>query len=416
MTPIIEVRGLIKEYSVVEAAPRRGLMKLFGAPRQAHHRVLDGLDFAIRPGEVVGIIGRNGAGKSTLLKVLAGVLHADGGRVDVRGRVAAILELSLGFNPEYTGRENIVFAGMCLGMRRAEVEAKMDSIIDFAELRHCIDQPAKTYSTGMEARLAFAVASSTDDEILIIDEALSVGDALFQSKCFDRIRRICTSGRTVLFVSHSIDQVQQLCTRAILLHQGGIVADGPADEVSYRYEELLQAERKAQMGEDTTVLTTIGLDLGETDAMRAAVERLEVVDADGLPTTTLRHGRAYRVRARVRFREALPSYSVGFRIDTPSGFPLCGTTTEKLGLHLSAEPGAVREIDFAFTNIFADGHYLLGGSVVQLLPDGDFIILHLRRHAQVLSSSGAKGFHGAVNPHASVEITPLNAPMPALAE
>lgn len=415
MTPIIEVRGLIKEYTVAEAAPR-SRFNLFGGARHSKRRVLNGLDFTVRPGEVVGIIGRNGAGKSTLLKVLAGVLHADGGRVEVRGRVAAILELSLGFNPEYSGRENIVFAGMCLGMRRAEIDAKMDAIIDFAELRHCIDQPVKTYSTGMEARLAFAVASSTDDEVLIIDEALAVGDALFQSKCFDRIRRICTSGRTVLFVSHSIDQVQQLCNRAILLHNGGILADGAADEVSYRYEELLQSERKALLGLDTPVATTIGTEAGEFDAMRAAVERLEVVDNDGLPTNMLRHGRTYRVRARIRFREALSSYSVGFRIDTPTGFPLCGTTTEKLGLTLAAEAGAVREIDFTFTNIFADGNYLLGGSVVELLPDGDFLILHLRRHAQVLTSGGAKGFHGAVNPNATVRITPQDQPTPALVE
>lgn len=402
LRPIIDVQGLIKEYRIAADGPPR-LFGLLGGGRTQARRVLDDINLTIHPGEVMGIIGRNGAGKSTLLKVLAGVLHPDGGRVEVRGRVAAILELSLGFNPDLSGRENIVFSGLCLGMRRAEVEAKLDAIIDFAELRHCIDQPVKTYSTGMEARLAFAIASSTEGEILIIDEALSVGDTLFQSKCFDRIRRICASGRTVLFVSHSIDQVQQLCRRAVLLHNGRVLADGPSDEVSYAYEQLLQDERRALLGAATDVATTLGPEGAETEGLKAVVERLEIVDADGIPTTVLRHGQSYLVHARLRAREALASCSVGFRIDNPAGLALCGTTTEKLGLAVSAEAGSTTDFSFTFTNILADGDYLLGGSVVELLPEG-WVIIHLRRRAQVLTSTGATGFQGIFNPRCQVRL------------
>lgn len=401
-TPVIEVRNLIKDYQVTSTAPRRRFT-LFGNRTQETRRVLDGINFSIWPGEVVGVIGRNGAGKSTLLKILAGVLRADGGSARIRGSVAAILELSLGFNPEFSGRENIVFSGMCLGMTKAEVEAKMDSIIDFAELRHCIDHPVKTYSTGMESRLAFAVASSTDDEVLIIDEALSVGDALFQSKCFDRIRSICSSGRTVLFVSHAIEQIQQLCNRAILLHQGRLLADGPSDEVGYAYEQLLQEERHALLGAQGDVAATIGPDCTETENLKAAIEQLDILAPDGAPTTMLRHGQTYRVRARMRARKALPSYSVGFRLDNVAGLSLCGTTTEKLGLHLAAQAGETREITFSFTNILADGDYLLGGSMVELMPDG-WVIIHLRRRAQVLTSVGAAGFQGIFNPHAVAHV------------
>lgn len=207
--------------------------------KQPYHTkkwVLQDVSFDIARGEVVGIIGSNGAGKSTLLRILAGLLDATTGTFDIRGRLSAILELGTGFDGNYTGRENVITGGLCLGMTREEIDAKLQWVIDFSELASVIDEPFRTYSSGMKARLTFATAICGDPEVLIVDEALAAGDSFFVAKCFRRIREICRSGATVLFVSHGTSQVAQLCNRAIWLEKGLIREIGPAPEVSKHYD------------------------------------------------------------------------------------------------------------------------------------------------------------------------------------
>ncbi|MBL7965256.1 MAG: ABC transporter ATP-binding protein [Flavobacteriales bacterium] len=196
---------------------------------------LRGINFHVRQGETVGIIGRNGAGKSTLLKLLSRVTTPTGGVIRVKGRMASLLEVGTGFNPELTGRENIYLNGAILGMRRAEIDHKLEEIIAFSGIRHHIDTPTKRYSSGMKVRLGFAVAAHLEPEILVVDEVLAVGDAEFQKKCLGKMKDVAGSGRTILFVSHNMTAVQSLCQRAIWLHAGQVRMDGPADEVVRAY-------------------------------------------------------------------------------------------------------------------------------------------------------------------------------------
>ena len=270
MNPIVRVEGLSKQYrlgsrdsaydtlreSLVEAVrtPFRRLRGNNGTPDRDMIWALQNLNFEVAPGEVLGIVGRNGAGKSTLLKVLSRITQPTTGRAELFGRVASLLEVGTGFHPELTGRENIYLNGAVLGMKRTEIDQKFDQIVEFSELEKFLDTPVKRYSSGMYMRLAFAVASHLEPEILIIDEVLAVGDAQFQKKCLGKMSNVATQGRTVLFVSHNMIAVQSLCQRAIWLDQGQVVKEGPATEVVADYltsgtasqlEEVWDAAEKA---------------------------------------------------------------------------------------------------------------------------------------------------------------------------
>lgn len=238
----VRVDGLRKHYRLYARPYQRLAEILWGGGRGGQEvRALDDVSFTVGRGETIGVIGQNGSGKSTLLQVLAGTLRPSAGRCQVRGRVAALLELGAGFHPEFTGRENVYLNAAVLGLTRAEVDARFAAITAFADIGAFIDHPVKTYSTGMYVRLAFAVAVTVEPDVLLIDEALAVGDLRFQLKCLERMRTIQQRGATIVLVSHSVEQVRRFCQRALWLDAGRVVMDGPAAVVTDRYAEYMTA-------------------------------------------------------------------------------------------------------------------------------------------------------------------------------
>ena len=256
--PAIRTEGLAKEYRLGELHRATSLREVISAAlahplglirRSATESfwALKDVSFDVRQGEVMGVIGRNGAGKSTLLKVLAKITCPTEGRVELRGRVASLLEVGTGFHPELTGRENIFLNGAILGMRREEIRQKFDDIVAFAEVEKFIDTPVKRYSSGMYVRLAFAVAAHLEPEILLVDEVLAVGDAAFQRKCLGRMDKVAGQGRTVVFVSHNMTAVRALCPRSLLLDRGDLVLDGATEDVVSEYLRRTAADLPSQV-------------------------------------------------------------------------------------------------------------------------------------------------------------------------
>lgn len=250
----IKVENLSKCYHIYEK-PGDRLMQMLMRGRKQYFRefwALKDVSFEIKKGETVGVIGRNGSGKSTLLQMICGTLNPTSGSIHTNGRIAALLELGSGFNPEFTGRENIYLNGSILGMSNEEIDSRMDSILSFADIGDFIDQPVKTYSSGMYVRLAFSIQANIDPDILIVDEALAVGDAAFQFKCLDRLKTLTQHGTTLLFVSHDIHMVKSFCNRAIYLQNGLLKMMGLAEELAEYYIMDIRDEQQRYLGKQAT--------------------------------------------------------------------------------------------------------------------------------------------------------------------
>lgn len=248
----IRLEGVTQRYRVISERPDtlRELFTRFFRQKTSYHDfdALKNVTFSVRRGEVVAIIGRNGSGKSTTLKIIAGVYRPTAGRVEVNGAVAPLIELGAGFHPELTGRENIVLNGLLMGYSKREMEARQQSIVEFAGIGDFIDAPVKQYSSGMYLRLAFSVATEVDPDILVVDEILAVGDITFQHKCFERLRRFQAAGKTILLVTHSLADVIKMCDRAVYLDKGQIMFDGPAVEAVQFYKAAALGQEPVLVG------------------------------------------------------------------------------------------------------------------------------------------------------------------------
>jgi lipopolysaccharide transport system ATP-binding protein len=340
----IDARGLCKHYRVFKGGDR-GWLKYAISPFGDRTRFYDvnpalsEVNLVVAPGETVGIVGRNGSGKSTLLKTLAGVSLPTAGRVELNGQVRCLLGTGIGFHERLSGRENILFGSLVMGIPPATARARMDQIIDFAELWDFIEQPTMFYSSGMRARLALAVALQEVPDILMIDEALSAGDAYFQDKCVGRIEEVCSSGSTVLIVTHSVETVSELCSRAILLDRGRIVIDGAPDEVIDRYREHLVEQQQRRLASLDEHVEARPEPLSSTP-LPASSKRLELVDsymtgADGRRRTSFEHGEPVELHLKLRAVGRLPTLRFALDVFADSG---PGVRIAQLGTeHLSAE-------------------------------------------------------------------------------
>jgi lipopolysaccharide transport system ATP-binding protein len=354
----IVVESLSKRYELgaarSETMLREYLAALFRGRRVERSTIwaLKEVSFKIKQGDVVGIIGRNGAGKSTLLKILSRITHPTSGRVRVNGRVASLLEVGTGFHEELTGRENIFLNGSILGMKRAEVERKMDQIVAFSGVERFLETPIKRYSSGMRLRLGFAVAAHLDPDVLIVDEVLAVGDAGFQKKCIGAMEDLQSSGRTVLFVSHNMAAVENLCARGIWIDNGQLRQDGAAHDVIEAYMGAF-----ASADSSTTDLSVNQFRRGSGEIRYS---RCEILGSGGEPKSVVRSGDSLTLRLHYRASSSVTLPSFGFRMSTELGTLITETSTWHHGLEIPvvAEGDGYVELSIRGLNLTA-GRYSL---------------------------------------------------------
>lgn len=356
--PSIAAENLGKKYKRYANRWHRLVEWLPGSPLIHHPQwVLRGISFTVERGGSVGIIGQNGAGKSTLLKILTGTTSLSEGSYSLKGRTASLLELGMGFHPDFTGRQNAFLTGQLMGLRNDEIERLMPEIEDFAEIGDYMDQPLRTYSSGMVVRLAFAAATAARPDILLVDEALSVGDAYFQHKCFARIRRYKEQGTTLLFVSHDPGAVKNLCERAILLDRGLMVKEGRSEEVLDYYNAVIaRQEADYRVRQCQGAGSRVSTRSGNGAAVISSVQLM----AGGTPVNALRVGEALEVAVEVEFAREVDNPTVGVLFKDRLGNDIFGTNTHHLGLFLGRfGPGDKTRVVFTLPVNLGVGHYSL---------------------------------------------------------
>lgn len=375
--PVIDVRNLTKDFRVYR---RTGdIVRELLLRRQQHEvfRALDDVSFSVARGEVLGVMGPNGAGKSTLLKMITGTLEPTSGTIALRGRVSAILELGTGFSPHKTGRENVEMGCLVLGMTPAEIRLKAEQIIEFSELEAFIDRPFHTYSSGMQARLTFAVAISPDPDVLIVDEALAVGDVRFQQKCFGRIRAMREAGTSILLVTHDDNTIATFCDRAIILLAGRLVAEGVPSDIVPEYLRRLSVQRYEET-ESSKAISSASVtprqegSLSESPQVladthgdgRAEIVEFGLQDAEGNRTDRLRSGEGFRFFFRFRAIKALAACSPAFAIRDRRATTLFGVSALTRGVPLqNVEEGEEVECEVIGRMWLAHGSYGLAFGV-----------------------------------------------------
>lgn len=374
-TYAIDVKDVVKIYKLYDK-PKDRIREAFGfGKKQTHklHYALNGVSLKIRRGETVGIIGTNGSGKSTILKIITGVLNPTSGEAVVQGRISALLELGAGFNMEYNGIENVYLNGTMMGFSEKEIDRKLPEILEFADIGDYVYQPVKTYSSGMFVRLAFAVAINIEPEILIVDEALSVGDVFFQAKCYHKFEEFKKLGKTIVFVSHDLSSISKYCDRVFLLNKGNLLGEGSPKEMIDAYKRVLvgqyevpdHKEGQNLLGDEELQAAAgkasgINPEVLEYGTKQALIEEYYITDDRGVRTTAVIKGSAFTVHMRVRFTDHVPAPIFALSFKNVIGTEITGTNSmiEKAFLD-SAEPGQVKNVTFTQRMTLQGGEYLI---------------------------------------------------------
>lgn len=397
----IRVKDVTKLYKLYDRNIDRLRDSLgFGSGKYKEHYALRNLSFDINKGECIGIIGTNGAGKSTILKIITGVLTPTSGEVEIDGRVSALLELGAGFNMEYTGIENVYLNGTMMGFSKEEIDSRLQSILDFADIGEFVNQPVKSYSSGMFVRLAFAVAINIDPEILIVDEALSVGDVFFQAKCYKKFEEFKEAGKTIVFVSHDLSSIQKYCDKAILLDKGKKIGEGkpfqiidlykkamvgmldddeapqknPSDETSSKSES--KSERESESSGLMKDKLQLNPDLQEYGDRLIEIIDFAVVDGSGKITGTLMKGEEFTVKVKIRTNIPTSDPIVAVTIKDTKGTDISGTNTMFEGVNLgNMSPGDERTVSFTQNADMQGGQYILSLGCTRY-ENNDFRVYH----------------------------------------
>jgi lipopolysaccharide transport system ATP-binding protein len=363
---VLRVSGIGKAFRKYRSEWQR-IFSWFGVSvtPAAEHWVLRGVSFSVAPGEAVGIVGQNGAGKSTLLKLITGTQRATEGGIEINGRIAAILELGMGFNPEFTGRQNVNHAAGLMGFSRDAIEQAMPKIEAFAEIGEYFNQPMRTYSSGMQMRVIFAVATAFRPEILIVDEALSVGDTYFQHKSFDRIRQFKEQGTSLLFVTHSMGDVRALCDRVILLDKGRMLKDGQPDEVVDYYNALIAEKENATLRVEQRREKN-GWLLTKSGTGEARIKTLQLLDvASGNELAVVQVGQAVELWLEASIHADMPRLVLGYMIRDKQGHVVWGTNTWHTGqIQEDVKSGELVVFRLPFTCTLGPGSYSISPALV----------------------------------------------------
>lgn len=409
----IRVNNVSKVYRLYEK-PLDRLKEALSLTKKSRHKeyyALKGVSFNVKKGETIGLIGVNGAGKSTMLKIITGVLTPTDGSIETDGKVSALLELGAGFNGEYTGLENIYLNGTMMGYTREEIDGRVDSILKFADIGDFIYQPVKTYSSGMFVRLAFAVAINIDPEILIVDEALSVGDVFFQAKCYKKFEEFKKAGKTILLVSHSLSSINKYCDKVVLLNHGEKLAEGnPADMIDL-YKKILvgqdadpdtvpedeeENESVPVNGEMWKDKLTLNPHINSYGSGKAEIFDFAVIDSKGRITNQIEKGSNFKIKMRVRFLQPVADPIFAFTIVDLQGTDVTGTNTMYENIDSGeVKSGDERIITFSQKMDIQGGSYLLSLGCTGY-ADGDFTVYHrLYRvcNITVISDKNTVGFY-----------------------
>ena len=406
----IEVKDVDKVYKLYEKPSDRikEALGLGSKVRHTDHKALSDVSMTIYQWETVGIIGTNGSGKSTILKIITGVLNPTAGEVKVNGRISALLELGAGFNMEYNGIENIYLNGTMIGFTEKEIDEKLQSILDFADIGEYVYQPVKTYSSGMFVRLAFAVAINIDPEILIVDEALSVGDVFFQAKCCHKFEEFKAMGKTILFVSHDLSSIAKYCDRVVLLNQGTKLGEGAPKEMIDTYKQVLvgqyqlpESSSEGNLLEDEDIRElaygqNINPDMLEYGSKKAEIVEYYFTDDKGVHTSAVVKGSRFTIHMKVEIKEDIQAPIFAFSFKNIKGTEITGTNTmfEKSFLE-PVSAGDVKEITFEQEMNLQGGDYLLSLGVTGY--EGDTFTVYHRLYdvinLTVISDKNTVGFY-----------------------